>query len=187
MLFSYFLILYVATVQSKYIINTGPICHDLKVHVNAEAHNFALPPYPESGTATAVGQYLSSFNASSIPQNLTVSGTFEIAATYCEPVKKVLGREKTIQLLLHGVGYTKVRCCVSYFGNIEILTMGDRSTGQVLGTQIRAFQVNTHGFIMQHRKGIPRLPSIISATENQITLIQYPLFSFLFRSRSYAC
>jgi hypothetical protein len=115
MLLQYFLVVISATaVQSRYNNNTGPICRDLKIHVNAKAQNFALPPFPNSTNTTAVGQYLSSFNASTIPQSVSVSGTFAIAATYCQPANKVPGRENTIQLLLHGVGYTKVRYNLSY-------------------------------------------------------------------------
>lgn len=95
--------------QSKYVTDPQPICKDIKLSLTATAENFALPPYPNSTAPTAVGQYLTSFNSSTIPQNHTVSGTFSIAATYCEPANKVPSREGTIQLLLHGLGYTKVR------------------------------------------------------------------------------
>ena len=99
----------VGLVQSLRNNIRGPICQDLTLHLNAEAQNFALPPYPPSTDAKAVGQYLSSFNSSVIKQNVTVSGTYAISATYCRPALDVPGREATIQLLLHGVGYTKLR------------------------------------------------------------------------------
>ncbi|KAH7402184.1 Alpha/Beta hydrolase protein [Phaeosphaeria sp. MPI-PUGE-AT-0046c] len=99
--------LIVGLAQSTYHNTCKPICEDLTLHVDAKAQNFALPPYPPSTDPRAVGQYLSSFNSSSIKQNLTVSGTFAISATYCRPAQEVPGRETTIQLLLHGVGYTK--------------------------------------------------------------------------------
>ncbi|KAH8660715.1 hypothetical protein BGZ60DRAFT_344848, partial [Tricladium varicosporioides] len=38
---------------------------------------------------------------------LPVSGTWNISVTYCEPTVNVEGRGDTIQLLLHGVAYTK--------------------------------------------------------------------------------
>ncbi|PVH70668.1 hypothetical protein DL98DRAFT_436573 [Cadophora sp. DSE1049] len=43
-----------------------------------------------------------------------VSGTYQISVTYCQPTVKVPGRENTIQMLLHGVAYTK-----SYWSGID--------------------------------------------------------------------
>jgi hypothetical protein len=58
--------------------------------------------------------------------------------------------------------------------------MIDRSIGLALVTQIPVLQANILGSIMQHRKDIPHLLSIISAMESRIILTQYLLFSFLF-------
>lgn len=99
----------IGVAQSSSSTTRGPICQDLTLHLEASAQNFALPPYLPSTDARAVGQYLSSFNPSIIKQNVSVSGTYAISATYCRPVQKVPSRDSTIQLLLHGVGYTKVR------------------------------------------------------------------------------
>lgn len=45
-----------------------------------------------------------------LPSNLfdeVVSGTFSIGATYCEPLNTVPGRENTLQILVHGISYTR--------------------------------------------------------------------------------
>lgn len=128
-----FLLLLATAAQSKYVTNPQPICKDIKLSLTATAENFALPRYPDSTAPTAVGQYLTSFNASTIPQNHTVSGTFSIAATYCEPANKVPDREGTVQLLLHGLGYTKVRACLNRARrNRELIT----ATGILVGHRL---------------------------------------------------
>ncbi|KAF1994721.1 hypothetical protein P154DRAFT_447027 [Amniculicola lignicola CBS 123094] len=62
-----------------------------------------MPPYPDSTDGSTIWTYLQSFNASTLPLN-KVSGTFTIAATYCEPAKKFTKRKDTVQLLVHGLG-----------------------------------------------------------------------------------
>lgn len=94
--------------HAEYITNPSPICKDVKLSLTTTADNYALPPYPNSTAKTAIGDYIKSFNASTLPKNNRVSGTFNIAATYCVPANKVPEREGTIQLLLHGLAYTKV-------------------------------------------------------------------------------
>ena len=75
--------------------------------IHATAENAVLPTFPETTSPSAVYEYLGSLNYSSLAHN-TISGVFNISATYCEPSVKVEGREGTIQVLLHGVAYTKV-------------------------------------------------------------------------------
>jgi hypothetical protein len=88
--------------------NASP-CTDILLSISAEATHAVLPPFPKSTAAGVALQWLQS--ATSNPSNATqkVSGTFNISATYCEPVIRVQGREGTIQLLLHGLSVDKVK------------------------------------------------------------------------------
>jgi len=81
-------------------------CRDVDLSIQAQANNVQLPPYPNTTAPGAMYQYLN-FNSSTLPRKL-VNGTFKISATYCEPTVKVKGRERTIQVLLHGLSGTKV-------------------------------------------------------------------------------
>ena len=95
--------------------NPEAVCKDLMLSITATANNTVLPPYPNSTAPGVIYQYLSSFNSSALPSR-TVSGTFDISVTYCEPSVKVEGREGTIQLLLHGLSATKVSLENGSFG-----------------------------------------------------------------------
>lgn len=83
-----------------------PACTTIILPIKASAENTIYPPYPNSTEEGASLEYLSSFNESTLPTH-TVSGTYDISATYCEPSVKVQGRKGTIQLLLHALGNTK--------------------------------------------------------------------------------
>jgi hypothetical protein len=88
--------------------NAKPLCRDLVISVKATANNTLLPAYQNSTNPFAFYEYVGSLNSSTIrPFANTVSGTFDISATYCEPTYKVEGRN-AVQLLVHGVAYTKV-------------------------------------------------------------------------------
>lgn len=91
-----------------------PLCTTIVLPIKASANNTIYPPYPNSTAEGTYLQYLGSFNASTLPTH-TVSGTFDISATYCEPSIKVRGREHTIQLLLHALANTKA----SLFFNVN--------------------------------------------------------------------
>ncbi|KAH6674980.1 hypothetical protein B0J14DRAFT_25506 [Halenospora varia] len=95
-----------ATPVPKDCTTTPPNCKDILLPISAAAENTLYPAYPNLTTSKAFLQYLGSLaNATTSP--LPVNGTWNISVTYCEPVVKVQGREDTIQLLLHGVAYTK--------------------------------------------------------------------------------
>ena len=106
----------------------GAVCKDMMLSITATANNTVLPPYPNSTDPGVVYQYLGSFNSSTLPSR-TVSGTFDISVTYCEPSVKVEGREGTIQLLLHGLSATKVSLENEALGCAYVLTNSDRNTG----------------------------------------------------------
>ncbi|KUJ08252.1 uncharacterized protein LY89DRAFT_599986 [Mollisia scopiformis] len=77
------------------------------IPVTVTANNTLLPIYPNSTSPTAFYEYFGSLNFSRIsPFANTVSGTFNISATYCEPSTNLEGRN-AVQLLVHGVAYTK--------------------------------------------------------------------------------
>jgi hypothetical protein len=171
--------------ESKYITNPQPVCKDVRLSLTATAENFALPSYPNSTTRTTVGQYLSSFNASTIQKNRTVSGTFTIAATYCEPANKVSERENSIQLLLHGIGYTKVGTKL-VFPPLHVLIIFARNIGRASGIQTPAIKANTPGSAARLLRATQRLPSTTSETDSPTIPIQFPSSSFLYKSNSYA-
>jgi hypothetical protein len=98
------------------ISHTEPICKDIKLSISTTAQNWDLPAYPNATDKGALVTYLSKTLPSSgfaTKPKKPVSGTFCIAATYCEPANQVAGRENTIQFLLHGFGYTRVSLVMS--------------------------------------------------------------------------
>ncbi|KAF2114418.1 Alpha/Beta hydrolase protein [Lophiotrema nucula] len=86
--------------------STEPQCQTLNLSITASARNWKFPPYTNAGKPTPFLSWLTSFNASEAPKH-TVSGTYRISATYCTPSVKIMEREDTIQLLLHGLGSNK--------------------------------------------------------------------------------
>lgn len=84
-----------------------PACTNITLSVTAAANNLELPPFPNDTSRAVFGRYVQSFDPSTLGRK-RVNGTFNIAATYCEPSYTVIGRESTVQLLLHGLAYTKV-------------------------------------------------------------------------------
>lgn len=107
---SIFLVSLIGIAQSRPVSDASPAtsstpqCTTIVLPIKAAANNTVFPPFPSDGN---YGQYLGSFNASTLPKQ-EVTGTYDISATYCEPTVKVKGREDTVQLLLHAVGSTKV-------------------------------------------------------------------------------
>ena len=85
-----------------------PLCKDIVIKVSASAN---LVVAPDFGDLSAAGSLIAAF--SRIPQVLAnatyarKSGEYNISGTFCEPTKKVPGRENHIQLLVHGATYTK--------------------------------------------------------------------------------
>lgn len=94
-------------VMSAPTLYTTQSCRNLTISVTASANNLDLPPFPNDTSRAAFGKYVRSFDPSTLSTK-KVDGTFNIAATYCEPLIDVPGRENTIQFLLHGLAYTKV-------------------------------------------------------------------------------
>ncbi len=84
------------------------ICSPVSFEVPATAQNpkFVNPPDAENGTAVVewLQQALADPSTAPINGTITVSGTFYISGTYCRPPGKALD---VIQLLLHGVTYTR--------------------------------------------------------------------------------
>lgn len=120
-----------------------PTCIDLMIPVTATANNTLLPTYPNSTSPTAFYEYFASLNFSNIPSfTNTISGTFNISATYCEPTIKVDGRN-AVQILVHGVAYTKVfrRILTSRPRLIQ-----DSLIGVVSNIQIQILLENIAGF-----------------------------------------
>jgi len=83
------------------------ICREITLPINATANNAVLPSFPNATSLSAVYEFLDSINNASLAST-SVSGIFNISASYCEPSIKISGRESTVQLLLHGLSYTKV-------------------------------------------------------------------------------
>lgn len=84
-----------------------PLCKNVTISITASANNLDLPSFPNDTSPAAFGKYVRTFDPATLGTK-KVEGTFNIAATYCEPLVNVPGREKTIQFFLHGLAYTKV-------------------------------------------------------------------------------
>ena len=69
--------------------------------------NTAFPSYPNDTSPGVFYKYLASLSTLT-HETHNVSGTYNISVSYCKPTVKVEGREDSIQMLLHGVGMTKV-------------------------------------------------------------------------------
>ena len=132
-----------------------PLCKDLMIAVTATANNTLLPTYPNSTSPTAFYEYFGSLKFSRTPPfTNTVSGTFNLSATYCEPTIKMEGRN-AVQLLVHGVAYTKVignRPCSS------ILTRSSH-TGVASTIPIQSSRENIAGLPMPNPKATQPYPS----------------------------
>jgi hypothetical protein len=125
-------------------------CKDLIVPITASGNLMVLPPF-NSTTADPL-QYISGLNFSSIPHKI-VSGIFNISMRYCVPSVEVEGRQNTIQMLLHGVAYTKVS--QRLFSTSETRLTRNSRTGMESILHIRIFQANTPGQLMLDPKATP--------------------------------
>lgn len=79
-------------------------CTDIAIPVSVSANNKDFPPN------LTVESLLSLGLLNNVVAGLTsslVSGTYTIGARYCEPSKDVAARKDTLQLLVHGITYTK--------------------------------------------------------------------------------
>jgi hypothetical protein len=80
--------------------------------IEATAMNTAFPPYLNDTSPGIFYKYFASISNLPLAAN-KVSGKYNISVSYCKPTVKVEGRENSIQILLHGVSATKVRCSCS--------------------------------------------------------------------------
>jgi hypothetical protein len=87
-------------IEQRQAIPAG--CTNITIPVTVSAENLVLPPDLGINNFIPIGTPLLSTLFDQF-----VSGTFDIAATYCEPVNPVAGREDTLQILVHGITYTK--------------------------------------------------------------------------------
>lgn len=143
----------------------GPACRHVNLTVTASADNIDLPPFPNDTSPTAFGKYAQSFNVSEIGTR-KIEGTFNIAATYCEPSQRVKRRENTIQFLLHGLGYTKVRQShMRLLGHADF----DRNTGMESTFPTCRTQGSTRGPTTQTLGAMRLLRSTTWAMANQTT------------------
>jgi len=102
---------FATAIAADYTPGAEPKCTDIKIPVHVTGENWDLPPYPNSTDVTSLVKYLSqSLPSSGFAQKprVTVTGNFSIAATFCKPTNIVPGREKSVQFLVHGFGYTRV-------------------------------------------------------------------------------
>jgi hypothetical protein len=154
---------------AEYNPHAEPICNDIKLLIPVTAQNWDLPAYPNATDKGALLTYLTKTLPSSgfagKPKK-TVSGTFNIAATYCEPANKVPERENSIQFLLHGFGYTRV----SLFSLPTIYLANERRlSGTVSTIPMPPSQANIPGSTTQPPRATQRSVSIISGPANLTT------------------
>lgn len=83
----------------------GPNCHEVTIPASVLATNKLIPSslnLTRLGTVPgAIGEFIGDV------QDTTVAGTWDIIGRYCEPERKVEKRKHTVQLLVHGLTYTK--------------------------------------------------------------------------------
>jgi pimeloyl-ACP methyl ester carboxylesterase len=141
--------------ESRATAGQGPICQDVNIPVTVSAMNKQLP------TDLVLSNPTSLLNAvASELLVLPVSGTFNIAGRYCKPEVTIPGREKTLQLLVHGITY-------------------DRNYWSGLG--FPGYQGNNYSWVAYasrqgyHTLSIDRLGNGVSDHPDPITVVQLPV------------
>ena len=88
------------------LVQNQATCVNITIPVPIYSFNAALPVI-SSLEVSLIGlvSYLNS--VAEVTFSYLVSGTFNTAATYCEPQVSDPSRENTLQLLVHGATYTK--------------------------------------------------------------------------------
>jgi pimeloyl-ACP methyl ester carboxylesterase len=85
-------------------VTTSPLtCHDVIIPVEVSANNIALPP--NLGFADLTPAFVESAIATF--GTTLVQGQYNIGARYCEPTTVVPSRQQTLQVLIHGITYTR--------------------------------------------------------------------------------
>lgn len=93
--------------QRQILFSRGPSCSEFKIPVQVNTMNFYINPNVNS-TAALNNTMQNIFSGLvNLVSNVTVSGTYNISARYCEPEFRNSSRSNTIQLLVHGITYTK--------------------------------------------------------------------------------
>jgi hypothetical protein len=100
LILSLFLHLAISSPLSK----RGPTCNDIVIPVTFSAMNARIP----AGITLDPSSILNAIAA--LVFDLPISGTYDIAARYCEPEVVVASRTNTLQLLVHGATYTRNYC-----------------------------------------------------------------------------
>jgi hypothetical protein len=104
-------------------------CRNITISVPISAWN---TPISESlvPTSISVASLLSLLNGlGALTFSYFVTGTYETAATYCEPQVYDPSRENTLQFLVHGATYTK--SCKYNTRAVDIKLMADRLVRRV--------------------------------------------------------
>lgn len=92
---------------SSAAVLAAPSCNEnVKIQVSATALNKVLPTNLNISSLTIDDRDQFQSELSSAPSK-EVSGTYTIAARYCEPEKNVPSRKNTLQMLVHGVTYDR--------------------------------------------------------------------------------
>jgi hypothetical protein len=90
--------------SSPLVTKREPTCQNITFPVTISANNAQLPTNIDP-TSTVLESLLSNLVGWTF-DNL-VEGTFEIAASYCEPEVHIPSRVNTLQLLVHGATYNR--------------------------------------------------------------------------------
>ncbi|RKF53520.1 putative ctr copper transporter family protein [Erysiphe neolycopersici] len=97
----------VTIAQSQIIFSRGPSCSEFKIPIQVNSVNFYISPSVNSTAALNSTMHNILSGLTSLVSNVTVSSTYNISARFCEPEVRNSSRSNTIQLLVHGITYTK--------------------------------------------------------------------------------
>lgn len=107
-----FFLLGLSVLQLLHLCTANPPCTDLVIPITAAATNEVIPipttlNYSDPASVAAFIQTIIGDADATYP-GIPTSGTFQISARYCAPQVTVASRNKTIQLLVHGVTENKL-------------------------------------------------------------------------------
>jgi hypothetical protein len=89
---------------SPLLTKRGPTCQNITIPVTISSNNARFPA-DFSPTSVTLDNLLT--NVGSWVFDVLVEGTFNIAASYCEPEVHVPYRANTLQILVHGATYDR--------------------------------------------------------------------------------
>ncbi|KAI0997153.1 hypothetical protein K3495_g11033 [Podosphaera aphanis] len=111
--YSVSLISLIATARGAAVKRAGPSCQDIKIPVSINPKNVKIDTSRKDlSTVDGLKQTLDGILSDNLKGNTNteyadVNGNYMIAARFCEPGTKNSTRAKTVQMLVHGITYSK--------------------------------------------------------------------------------